>query len=37
MRGLMQTTGNPLDVVIKGDGFFAVRRPGWTRNLHQSG
>lgn len=25
--GAVQTTGNSLDVVIKGDGFFAVRRP----------
>ncbi len=34
--GSVQTTGNPLDVVIKGDGFFAVRRPDgqetYTRN-----
>ena len=25
--GQIQTTSNPLDVAIKGDGFFAVRRP----------
>ena len=34
--GSVQTTGNPLDVVIKGDGFIAVRRPDgqetYTRN-----
>jgi flagellar basal-body rod protein FlgF len=36
VAGPVVTTGNPLDVVIKGDGFFAVRRPDgqetYTRN-----
>jgi flagellar basal-body rod protein FlgF len=26
--GMIQTTGNPYDVAIKGNGFYAVRRPG---------
>ena len=31
--GSIQTTGNPLDVVIKGDGFFAVRRPDGQKRI----
>ncbi len=34
-EGQMQTTGNPLDLAISGEGFFAVQTPGgerYTRN-----
>jgi flagellar basal-body rod protein FlgF len=33
----VQTTGNPLDVVIKGDGFFAVRRPDGQETYTRAG
>jgi len=35
--GSVQTTGNPLDVVIKGDGFFAVRRPDGQETYTRAG
>jgi len=35
--GSVQTTGNPLDVIIKGDGFFAVRRPDGQETYTRAG
>lgn len=35
--GPIETTGNPLDFAIKGDGFFAVRRPDGSEAYTRSG
>jgi len=35
--GVFESTGNPLDVAIQGDGFFVVRRPDGSEALTRAG
>lgn len=35
--GTVETTGNPLDVAVKGDGFFVVQTPGGERYTRNGG